>query len=78
MKRISFCIIERPCRPDCPDRNAYCHGKCEKYLAFERQNHARLKEKQKQVEIDSVLLDGRRRMNNKHDKLKKYQGGKNE
>lgn len=38
------------CEPDCPDRNAECHGKCEKYLEYHKArkeaNEARCKEKE--------------------------------
>ncbi len=32
---------DNPCLPDCQDRSSDCHGKCEKYLAFEAKNKER-------------------------------------
>ena len=30
-------MVTQPCK-DCPDRHPHCHGKCERYAAFCRQN----------------------------------------
>ncbi len=76
MKEMKLHTLEKPCPKDCPDRSVWCHTTCEKYIAFDKANKARLREKSKQCEIDSILLDGRRRMAGTHDKLKPYQGGK--
>lgn len=75
MKEMKLHTLEKPCTRDCPDRSVWCHTTCERYIAFDKANKARLKEKSKQCEIDSILLDGRRRMASTHDKLTKYQGG---
>ena len=28
--------MKQPCKIDCPDRSAECHGRCEKWLEYER------------------------------------------
>ena len=30
-------MVTQPCK-DCPDQQPHCHGKCERYAAFCRQN----------------------------------------
>lgn len=77
MKPLNLHNMEKPCTKDCPDRNIWCHTTCERYIAFDKANKERLQAKSKQIEIDSALLDGRRRMADVHDKLKAYQGGRN-
>lgn len=46
--------MENPCKKNCPNRNPYCHGKCEDYQAWKKQEdikHEKLR--QAKYEADS-------------------------
>lgn len=45
------------CNKDCPDRNAYCHSYCEKYLKFHQQNEVRKNELKMQAAIADACYE---------------------
>lgn len=54
-----------PCK-DCPDRNAGCHSKCERYAEFDKENKLRREER-------AVLVAIRNTSPNKSARIRKYE-----
>ncbi len=58
-----------PCKQDCPDRCAGCHGKCEKYLAFHEESKQIYAESDKYRAFHDVISCGvKSRMKTMHRK----------
>ena len=66
--------LPSPCMGECPDRNAFCHGTCEKYAAYRAVLDATKAEKYRETLIEDTLFTGRRRVAKAYGKLKGYQG----
>lgn len=49
--------MKQPCQINCPDRNAECHGKCEKWLVYEKARNEEYERKGKEKEKDRVLYE---------------------
>ncbi len=49
--------MKQPCQIKCPDRNAECHAKCEKWLEYERARNEEYERKGKEKEKDRVLYE---------------------
>ena len=50
---------DNPCVPDCPNRSEECHGKCEKYKAFENRNKERRERLKKENEKYATVSDAK-------------------
>lgn len=49
--------MKQPCQKNCPNRNAECHTKCEKWLAYEKARNEEYERKGKEKEQDRVLYE---------------------
>jgi len=56
--------MKQPCQKNCPNRNAECHTKCEKWLVYEKARNAEYerigKEKSKDRVQDEMERDRKR------------------
>lgn len=68
-------VIPIPCKPECTERNSFCHSTCEKYAEFVRLNNERQAKKQRDFELDDAIYAARRRSLRARGKLKDCQGG---
>lgn len=50
-----------PCKRDCPDRSAECHGSCEKYREFKAKMDEARARRFADAEIVTTLFEGRHR-----------------
>lgn len=49
--------MKQPCQINCPNRNAECHAKCEKWLEYEKARNEEYERKGKEKEKDRVLFE---------------------
>ena len=59
--------VPNPCTPDCPERNAFCHGECERYAKYAAYRRLIYKERIKGYDANALQAEaiqkGRRRYN---------------
>lgn len=48
-------MIKQPCQKNCPDRNAECHAKCEKWLVYEEERNKEYERRGKEKHNAEVL-----------------------
>lgn len=49
--------MKPPCTLDCPNRNAECHSKCEKWLKYEKARNEEYKRRGEEKELYRVLYE---------------------
>ena len=49
--------MKQPCELHCPDRSPECHGKCEKWLEYEKERNKAYIERNKEKEINRTLYE---------------------
>lgn len=49
--------MKQPCQINCPNRTAECHGKCEKWLVYEKVRNEEYERIGKEKEQDRVLYE---------------------
>lgn len=49
--------MENPCKPDCSERNPYCHAVCERYIKFDTENKERLRQNAAEHALDGYRTD---------------------
>lgn len=50
-----------PCR-NCPDRAPYCHGRCERYAAYQAAHARELENKDRYLDADAATVQSVHRM----------------
>lgn len=57
-----------PCKKDCPNRTIRCHGECEKYLEFNRNNVERGNERIKRIAINEFSAENTLKVQRRYNK----------
>lgn len=63
-----------PCRRDCPDREAGCHAKCDRYAEWMEKRAKELEEIQRRRNAEQILLSPFMKRKTRYLKEKKKKG----